>query len=354
MRRAIIFLFIFSLPFLYSDDFWDYFDIGYDYYNEQDYSRAVQYFEMAYNFNPDNFNVNLMLSVSHFYLNEFEDAEFYCNNALAINPDDESSKRMLSAILIAKMGDFEFKDQATGDYITNEHVVDKSCIYIEDIPLFIDRGVLEVRGTRLSNASSLYFVIGLPSGWVEFPEADWYGDDFSLKYNFSQRGTYTLEIVASHVDTGGKPVVIAEICVDTEGPVEYKIFPDYPITSIYQAERDHLREINDIRRSFGVQPIIWDQELSDVARGHSEVCAAHNIIAHNTPWDGTPWDRLQAAGLAGAAENVGAGLTVGQSMTGLYRSPAHRASLINSNNTRIGIGCAQADNGLYIFTILLQ
>ncbi len=152
MKRIVIFLLIFTLQFSYSDDFWDYFNTGYEYYEAQDYDRAIKYFEMAYAYNPHEFNVNLMLSVTYLYLNNIENAEMYCNNALAISLDDETAKRMLSAILIAKMGDFEFSDQAAGDYITNEHVTDKSCIYIEDIPLFIERGILEIRGTKLENA----------------------------------------------------------------------------------------------------------------------------------------------------------------------------------------------------------
>jgi uncharacterized protein YkwD len=216
-------------------------------------------------------------------------------------------------------------------------------------------GVLTIKGKMLSYTSSLWFILSLPSGEVINLEADWMEDNFTVEYNFTVSGIYIFEIAANHKVQGGVVALLAEIKVGTDQSSTYRIFEEKEHPSNYEAEQEHFRLINQIRREAGIQPFSWNGLLSRVARDHAEVCVEYDMLAHETPWDGGPWDRMKAAGLTELrSECIGAGSNAGISMRGLYHSPGHRNALLDSDSTSCGIGCAETDSGIYIFVIMTQ
>lgn len=78
--------------------------------------------------------------------------------------------------------------------------------------------------------------------------------------------------------------------------------------------------------------------------------ATKNWFAHNGPDGSTPISRMAAAGVQAGywGENIAAGQQdAGSVMTAWLNSPDHRANILGSHYTRIGIGVASSSSSTY-------
>lgn len=110
------------------------------------------------------------------------------------------------------------------------------------------------------------------------------------------------------------------------------------------AERGLLTLANRERAARGVPPLELDEALVAVARGHADEMAAAGFFAHVSPVAGGLRERLRVAGIAVqmAGENIAKGDCVAQVHASLMASPGHRATLLDKEYTRVGIGVALA------------
>lgn len=83
-------------------------------------------------------------------------------------------------------------------------------------------------------------------------------------------------------------------------------------------------------------------DLSDVARGHSAVMARDSNLHHNPNLGG------QVSGWTRVAENVGRGPSVSSIHRALMDSPGHRANILDSRVTEVGIGVVVSGSTVWV------
>jgi uncharacterized protein YkwD len=110
------------------------------------------------------------------------------------------------------------------------------------------------------------------------------------------------------------------------------------------------------RKNNGLPAVVIDPELMKVAEGQSQAMANGNKLDHNVK---APLpQRLQAAGYPAtlAVENVSAGYhTLAEAFSGWRDSPPHRANMLQSGVTKMGIAASYAPNTKYkvFWTLIL-
>ncbi len=109
-----------------------------------------------------------------------------------------------------------------------------------------------------------------------------------------------------------------------------------------QTEIDTVTLINQERQNNGgLPPLMIDLRLVEAARLHSLDMATNNFFSH-TGSDGSQfWQRIQWAGyfFSWASENIAAGYaTPADVVDGWMNSPGHRANILDTNVTEIGLG----------------
>lgn len=112
-------------------------------------------------------------------------------------------------------------------------------------------------------------------------------------------------------------------------------------------EAEMLLMINEERAKEGLQPLVADTQLREVARLHSRDMFARSYFSHVTPDGLTPFDRIRQADIPfrTAGENLALAQTLAIAHQGLMDSPGHRANILKSSFGRVGIGIL--DGGIY-------
>ena len=114
-----------------------------------------------------------------------------------------------------------------------------------------------------------------------------------------------------------------------------------------KAEQQMFQLVNQQRVSAGLDPLIFDDSLRDVARAHSNDMFKRGYFSHYTPEGLSPFDRMQKAGInyQYAGENLALAPSTALAMQGLMNSPGHRANILSPNFHKVGIGVI--DGGIY-------
>jgi len=106
-------------------------------------------------------------------------------------------------------------------------------------------------------------------------------------------------------------------------------------------ERRVLELTNERRATEGLEPLLWHDELADVARVHSRDMYSVNILSHEST-DGRTFDlRISDAGISWTriAENVARGQrTPEQVVDEWMNSPLHRDNIMDEHLTHLGVG----------------
>lgn len=120
---------------------------------------------------------------------------------------------------------------------------------------------------------------------------------------------------------------------------------DLPLTEPADAERRLLALINRDRQAANLQPLAWDDRVAAVARNHSDEMRRTKVVAHISPTTGSAADRVRAASIRTAVvlENVARAYGLGEAHQGLMNSPGHRANMMASSATHVGIGVVFGD-----------
>lgn len=109
-------------------------------------------------------------------------------------------------------------------------------------------------------------------------------------------------------------------------------------------ESQVIQLTNQERAKNGLKPLAADWQLSRVARYKSVDMRDKNYFQHNSPTYGSPFDMIKSFGITyrSAGENLAAGQPTPQEVVkGWMNSPGHRANILNSSYTHIGVGYAK-------------
>jgi len=112
-------------------------------------------------------------------------------------------------------------------------------------------------------------------------------------------------------------------------------------TAVLDFEDEVIRLVNDIRVRNGLKPLTTNWELSRVARYKSQDMVDNRYFSHTSPTYGSPFQMIRAFGLSfrSAGENIAYGQRTPQAVVNAWmNSSGHRANILNSAYTQIGVG----------------
>ena len=204
---------------------------------------------------------------------------------------------------------------------------------------------LPLEGSLASGYSRPKLAHTLPGGETRIVDLG-QGPAFAASADLAGTGRHRLEIVA---DGPRGPEVIVNFPVFVGVPAEVKpeIAPEPRRTVKPDQAQSRLFElINQERIKAGLEALVFDLELSEAARGHSEDMRKEGYVGHLSPTSGSAEERLLRAGIVTdlAAENIARGNDPDEIHKGLMDSPGHRNAILLPKTTHVGIGISSARN----------
>jgi hypothetical protein len=124
-----------------------------------------------------------------------------------------------------------------------------------------------------------------------------------------------------------------------------------PVAAIASSADDarFVSATNSARGSHGLRAYATSADLSAVARRWAAHMAAHHQLEHN------PSFTSQVCCWRSLGENVGVGATEAQIQRAFMASAPHRANILSSSFTQVGIGTARGSDGkLYVDALFRQ
>lgn len=123
------------------------------------------------------------------------------------------------------------------------------------------------------------------------------------------------------------------------------------------AEQHTFELVNAERVKGGLRPLVWDADLTRMARLYAEKMASQNFFSHKAPDGEDLRERSRASGLVkfkrlgeNLAYNKGFADAAVCAVVGWMRSEGHRKHILDGEFTRSGIGIAQSADGRVYFT----
>ncbi|MTH52238.1 SafA/ExsA family spore coat assembly protein [Bacillus mangrovi] len=113
------------------------------------------------------------------------------------------------------------------------------------------------------------------------------------------------------------------------------------------AEQQVVQLVNKERAKAGVKPLASDWELARVAKYKSQDMHDNRYFDHNSPVYGSPFNMMKNFGVTykTAGENIAQGQkTPEEVMKAWMNSPGHRANILQSSYTHIGVGYVKDGN----------
>lgn len=114
------------------------------------------------------------------------------------------------------------------------------------------------------------------------------------------------------------------------------------------AENEVIKLVNSERAKAGLPPLTTKEELSQAAYCKAQDMADKNYFSHISPTYGSLFEMLEKFGITytTAGENIAMGQnTPAEAMNAWMNSSRHRANILNSSYTNIGVGLAANKNG---------
>lgn len=112
-------------------------------------------------------------------------------------------------------------------------------------------------------------------------------------------------------------------------------------TSVRAYEKEVIRLVNVLRGQYGLSSLTENWELSRVARYKSQDMHDEGYFSHTSPTYGSPFTMIKNFGISykTAGENIAMGYKTPQEVVrGWMNSSGHRANILGSGYTQIGVG----------------
>lgn len=199
----------------------------------------------------------------------------------------------------------------------------------------------------------LTLVVSLPT--PPFLKKDFYSSKLG---NPILTQTAQLELPLSNVFTPAVQDIQKSLTFLTITPESRKTVPlDIPKGKInfaidFQSEQKMFELVNLERVKDGLKPLLWDDRLRDVARGHSRDMFERRYFSHYSPEGKDVGDRLTERGVNFliAGENLALAPDVIRAHQGLMDSSGHRKNILTAEFGKIGIGTIDGGANGKMFT----
>ncbi len=116
-------------------------------------------------------------------------------------------------------------------------------------------------------------------------------------------------------------------------------------------EKQMLDLVNQERAKAGLSAFKVDSQLVNLARQKSKDMYQNNYFSHTSPTYGSPYDMEKKAGISYrvmGAENIAKAASVTRAHDLLMNSSGHRANILDTRHTIIGIGIVSTSSGVYV------
>ena len=212
-----------------------------------------------------------------------------------------------------------------------------------------DGGTLHIDGSLRDPFRHPEVFVTREDGSVIEPATQVNGLDFQASVACpAQAGRLQVEVVG--FDASGSTVLANfPVWCREEPPRSLTVAPDTTgaetVTTEAEAERALFALVNRDRKAAGLAELTWDDAVAEVARKHSAEMRQTGVVAHVSPTTGSAADRVRAANIRTGVvlENIARAYSVGEAHQGLMNSPGHRANLMSSVATHLGIGIRFGD-----------
>ncbi|WAA12485.1 SafA/ExsA family spore coat assembly protein [Fervidibacillus halotolerans] len=176
---------------------------------------------------------------------------------------------------------------------------------------------------------------------------------------YSQTTTYTVQPgdsmwkIAVRYQVGLSELIAANPHIK----VPSLIYPNQKITipeiSEKSFEAQVVQLVNQKRAEAGLKPLTHNWELSRVARYKSADMRDRNYFSHTSPTYGSPFTMMKNFGISyrTAGENIAQGQATPQAVVDAWmNSSGHRANILSTQFTEIGVGYASGGSGRHYWT----
>lgn len=105
--------------------------------------------------------------------------------------------------------------------------------------------------------------------------------------------------------------------------------------------------LNADRAKNGLAPLKLNSQLTKLGENYAKDMIQRNFFAHTDPDGNSPFDRMAKAGISykSAGENLAINTNVTTAETAFMNSSGHRANILNSSYTDVGVGVAYDSKG---------
>lgn len=164
-------------------------------------------------------------------------------------------------------------------------------------------------------------------------------------YQYTVVSGDTLWKIAVKTETGISELIAANTQISNIN----LIYPGQKITiptqdDIKAYEQEVIRLVNAERTKQGLKELKYDWELARVARYKSEDMRDNKYFSHTSPVYGSPFEMIKNFGITykAAAENIAKGQTTPEQVVKSWmNSSGHRANILSTKYTHIGVGYAK-------------
>lgn len=119
------------------------------------------------------------------------------------------------------------------------------------------------------------------------------------------------------------------------------------------AEAEVIRLVNVQRSQNGLPPLAANWQVGRIARYKSQDMINKHYFSHISPTYGSPFNMMENFGInfSAAGENIAMGQrTPAEVVNAWMNSPGHRANILNTSYTQLGVGLAKDSNGTCYWT----
>lgn len=112
-------------------------------------------------------------------------------------------------------------------------------------------------------------------------------------------------------------------------------------STVQSYEEQVITLVNNVRAQNGLKKLTTNWELNRVARYKSQDMKDRNYFSHTSPTYGSPFDMMKSFGISyrAAGENIAKGQTTPKAVVDAWmNSSGHRANILNTSYTQIGVG----------------
>jgi uncharacterized YkwD family protein len=139
--------------------------------------------------------------------------------------------------------------------------------------------------------------------------------------------------------------------IPTPGPIPTpKPTPIPPDSNFTAMQTEMLGYMNAERAAKGLAPLTLTKNLADGAYLKSKDMAVNNYFSHTSPTYGSPFDMMKSLGISysAAGENIAKNTSIKGAHDAFMNSSGHRANILNSGFSKLGLGIYQKDNYIYV------